>query len=178
MSSHNCIEEAWTCQVVLGRTNTAVSALAQHLQIGYDQPQSVGPSQQGGALPDPGYYSLKDPTVYSLMLVGAMLQGLSVSWQDIAWCFPWLWWWMLLSKVSGWSRVGLWLGLIMLAMVFSGGVHLSVWGLFRAVDRQAVSRRVSRHVSRHVCRSRSPVLGVVCFALVGAVLFWSCLSGE
>ena len=40
----------------------------------------------GGALPDPGYYSLKDPTVYSLMLVGTILQGRSVSWQDIAWC--------------------------------------------------------------------------------------------
>ena len=33
---------------------------------------------------------------------------------------------------------------------------------------QAVSRRCLRHVSRHACRSRSLVLCVVWFALVGA----------
>ena len=42
-------------------------------------PEDVGPSQQGGG-PSPTLgYSLRGITVYSRMLVGAMLQDLSVS---------------------------------------------------------------------------------------------------
>ena len=76
--------------------------------------------------------------------------------------------------------------LVVLAMVFSEEEHLRAWEQFRAVDRQAVSRRVSRHVSRHVCRSCSPVLcvvlcllwlGLFCVGLVSQgsslwLLFW------
>ena len=78
-------------------------------------------------------------------------------------------WWMLLSNVNGWPRVG--------HLCLIGYIGYGIFGrrtsermrAIRAMDRQAVSRRVSRHVSRHVCRSRSPVC-VLCCVCFG----WGC----
>ena len=52
-------------------------------------------------------------------------------------------------------------------MVFSGGEHLSVWGLLNS-ELAGCLTSLLRHVSRHACCSRSPGLCVGWFALVGA----------
>ena len=98
-----------------------------------------------------------------------LLQGLDKTWlflsNDFAWCKFWLRWWILLSNVNGWPRVGHLCLIGYIGYGISGEGHLSVW-------EQTVSRRVSRHVSRHVCHSCFPVLGVMLFfALVGACVF-------
>ena len=119
------------------------------------------------------------------MLVGAMLQGLSVSRQRHRLVLSLT---MMMNgafNVSGWSRVGFWLGLIVLAVVWAYEGNLEQWigRLFHVVS----------HVMFHVTFAAAAPpfcvlcvllwLGLFCFGLVSQgsscrLLFWLSFSRD